>query len=253
MQNHGPETYGELNADVYDAWHAELDPTEAVRSLAALIEEGPAGPVLELAVGTGRVTIPLAATGVDLRGIDASEAMVARMRAKPGGERIPVTIGDMADVDPGGTDRFAMVFVVFSTFFFLLTQEEQVRCFGNVARRLLPGGRFVLECPMPDVGRYRRNQNLEVHRVDLDRVRLTAVRHDPVAQRFDGHHVLIGNDGIRLAPASMRYAWPSELDLMARLAGMERRFRWGGWGREPFTAEGGHISVYEKPAASAAA
>ncbi|MFB7761208.1 class I SAM-dependent DNA methyltransferase [Streptomyces xiamenensis] len=249
MENQGPETYGEHNADVYDEWHAALDPTDAVDRLAELIEDGPPGPVLELAVGTGRVTIPLAARGVDLRGIDASVAMVERMRAKPGGERIPVTIGDMADVDPEGDDRFAMVFVVFSTLFFLLTQEEQVRCFTNAARRLVPGGRFVLECPMPDVARYRHDQNLEVHQVGLDRVRLVAVRHDPVEQRFDGHHVLITNNGIRLAPASMRYAWPSELDLMARLAGLERRHRWGGWRREPFTAEGTYVTVYEKPAA----
>ncbi|HEX6352665.1 class I SAM-dependent methyltransferase [Actinophytocola sp.] len=247
MENYGPETYGELNADVYDEWHAALDPTEAVRGLAELIREGPAGPVLELAVGTGRVTIPLAEQGFDVRGIDASEAMVARMRAKPGGDRIPVTIGDMADVEPDTDERFAMVFVVFSTFFFLMTQEDQVRCFGGVAERLVPGGRFVLECPMPDVARYQRNQTVEVHEMGLGQVRLVAVRHDPVEQRFDGHHVLISNNGIRLAPASMRYAWPTELDLMARLAGLERRHRWGGWRGEPFRAEGNYVTVYEKP------
>ncbi|WP_326811070.1 class I SAM-dependent methyltransferase [Streptomyces scopuliridis] len=248
MEKHGPETYGELNADVYDEWH-DIDPTEAVRFLAELIKEGPAGPVLELAVGTGRVTIPLAAEGVDLRGVDASEAMVARMRAKPGGDQIPVTIGDMADVDPGTDDQFAMVFVVFSTFFFLMSQEEQVRCFDNVARRLLPGGRFVLECPMPDVARYDRRQRVEAHQVGLEHVRLTAVRHDPVEQRFEGHHVLITNDGIRLAPAFMRYAWPSELDLMARLAGLKFSGRWGGWHGEKFSGEGNYVTVYEKPAA----
>ncbi|NUT51552.1 MAG: class I SAM-dependent methyltransferase [Saccharothrix sp.] len=247
MENYGPGTYGALNADVYDDWHATLDPTDAVRRLAELIASGPAGPVLELAVGTGRVTIPLAAEGVDLRGIDASEEMVARLRAKPGGERIPVAIGDMADVDPGTDERFAMVFVVFMTFFFLLTQEEQLRCFANVAERLLPGGRFVLETPVPDLARYPRDQNLEVHRLGLDHVRLTAVVHDPVAQRFDGHHVLITNEGIRLAPASMRYAWPGELDLMARLAGLERRHRWGGWNHEPFRGQGNCVTVYEKP------
>jgi SAM-dependent methyltransferase len=247
MDNYGPETYGERNADVYDEWHAAHDPTDAVRGLTELIGQGPAGPVLELAVGTGRVTIPLAERGVDVRGIDASEAMVARMRAKPGGDRIPVTIGDMADVDPDTDDQFAMVFVVFSTFFFLMTQDDQVRCFANVARRLLPGGRFVLECPMPDVARYQRNQSVEVHQVGLDQVRLLTVRHDPVEQRFDGHHVLISDDGIRLAPASMRYAWPTELDLMARLAGLERRHRWGGWRQEPFRAIGDYVTVYEKP------
>ncbi|MFT7841779.1 class I SAM-dependent methyltransferase [Saccharothrix sp. BKS2] len=251
MRDLGPETYGDLNADVYDEWHAAHDPTETVRGLAELIEEGPAGPVFELAVGTGRVTIPLAALGIDLRGVDASEAMVSRMRAKPGGDRIPVVIGDMADVDDGTDDLFAMVFVVFSTFFFLQDQEEQVRCFANAAKRLLPDGRFVLECPMPDVARYQRNQTLETHQVGLDRVRLAAVRHDPVHQRLDGHHVLITEHGIKLAPAFMRYAWPAELDLMARLAGLRRAYRWGGWRREPFRAEGNYVTVYEKPATMA--
>lgn len=250
MQSFGPETYGEFNADVYDEWHAAHDPTDAVRGLTELIKEGPAGPVFELAVGTGRVTIPLAEAGVDVRGVDASEAMVARMRAKPGGDRIPVVIGDMADVDDGTDDLFAMVLIMFSTFFFLQTQEEQVRCFANAARRLLPGGRFVLECPMPDVARYERNQTLETHQVGLDRVRLAAVRHDPVEQRFEGHHVLITEQGTKLAPAFMRYAWPTELDLMARLAGLRRVHRWGGWHREPFRAEGNYITVYEKPATS---
>ncbi|RLK55028.1 class I SAM-dependent DNA methyltransferase [Actinokineospora cianjurensis] len=248
MEHYGPQTYGELNADVYDEWHADLDPADAVRCLADLIALGPPGPVLELAVGTGRVTIPLAARGVDLRGIDASEAMVARMRAKPGGERIPVAIGDMADVDPGTDDRFAMVFVVFSTFFFLMTQDEQVRCFTNVADRLLPGGRFVLECPVPDIARYQRDQSVDVHDVGLDHVRLVTVRHDPLNQRFDGHHVLISGAGIRLAPVSMRYAWPAELDLMARIAGLRPRHRWSGWKREPFRGQGMYVTVYEKPA-----
>ncbi|MBW4721464.1 class I SAM-dependent DNA methyltransferase [Saccharothrix obliqua] len=247
MRDLGPETYGELNVDVYDEWHAAHDPTEAVRGLVELISEGPAGPVFELAVGTGRVTIPLAEAGVELRGVDASPAMVARMRAKPGGERIPVVIGDMVDVDPGTDDLFAMVFVVFSTFFFLPDQEQQIRCFANVAERLLPGGRFVIECPMPDVARYERNQTLETYQVGIDRVRVVAVRHDPVEQRFEGHHVLITGEGTKLAPAFMRYAWPTELDLMARLAGLERRYRWGGWGREPFRGEGNYITVYEKP------
>lgn len=247
VENYGPGTYGEHNADVYDEWHSALDPTDAVRCLAELIEDGPAGPVLELAVGTGRVTIPLAELGFDVHGIDASAEMVARLRAKPGGERIPVTIGDMAEVAPATDDRFAMVFVVFSSFFFLLTQQDQVRCFTGVARRLLPGGRFVLECPMPQLDRYRRDQSVEVHQVGVDQVRLTTVRHDPVEQRLDGHHVLITNGGIRLAPASLRYAWPAELDLMAGLAGLRRRDRWGGWHREPFRAKDNYVTVYEKP------
>jgi SAM-dependent methyltransferase len=253
MERYGPETYGELNADVYDAWHDDLDPTDAVDLLASLAEEGPKGPVLELAVGTGRVTIPLVERGFDVRGIDASVAMVECLRAKPGGEQIDVTIGDMADVEIGTDESFSMVFVVFTTFFFLMTQDDQVRCFANVADRLVPGGRFVLECLVPDMARYPRGQSVDAHRVGLDHVRLVAVRHSPLEQRFDGQHVLITNDGVRLAPVSMRYAWPSELDLMARMAGLELRHRWGGWRRETFDGTGTHVSVYEKPLGGAAA
>jgi SAM-dependent methyltransferase len=247
MDRYGAETYGQLNADVYDAWHDDMDPTEAVDFLAELAAGGPAGPVLELAVGTGRVTLSLAERGIDVRGIDASAAMVERLRAKPGGDRIPVTIGDMADVDDGTDDAFALVFVVFTTFFFLLTQDEQVRCVANVADRLLPGGHFVLECLVPDLARYQRNQSLDTHRVDVDSVRLVAVRHSPARQRFDGQHVLLTNGDVRLAPVAMRYAWPSEIDLMARLAGLAPAGRWGGWRGQPFDGTGSHVSAYVKP------
>ena len=227
MERYGPETYGELNADVYDAWHVHMDATDAVDCLASLAGDGPPGPVLELAVGTGRVTIPLAERGIDIRGIDASEAMVERMRAKPGGDSIDVTIGDMADVAVPADQPFSLVFVVFTTFFFLLTQEDQVRCFANVAERLAPGGRFVLECLMPDPARYTRGQDVEAHRLEVDHVRLMLARHSAVTQRVDLQHVLISNDGVRLGPVSMRYVWPSELDLMGRLAGLGLRHRWG--------------------------
>jgi SAM-dependent methyltransferase len=247
MENYRSDTYGELNADIYDDWLAADDPTDAVRCLADLVHDGPAGPVLELGAGTGRVTIPLAESGVDVRAVEVSPAMVARMRAKPGGERIPVTIGDMVETMAATEDRFAMVFVVYSSFFVLMAQEDQVRCFTNVARRLLPGGRFVLECSMPDFSHFQRDQSLDTREVGLEHLKLAAVRHNPVEQRVDGHHVLITNSGIRLAPVSLRYAWPTELDLMARLAGLERRCRWGGWRREPFRGAGMYVTVYEKP------
>lgn len=241
MEGYEPRTYGDLVADIYDELYADLDPGAAVETLAALAGEGP---VLELAIGTGRVALPLAARGLEVHGIDASEAMVERLRAKPGGDRIPVTMGDFADVGVEGS--FSLVFVGFNTFFALTTQEAQVRCFANVAARLAPGGVFALEGFVPDLGRFRNNQAVTAPVVELDRVMLDVSRHDPVEQRIDAHHVIVTRDGIRLQPVHIRYAWPPELDLMARLAGMRLRERWADWDRSPFTEESGrHVSVYE--------
>jgi SAM-dependent methyltransferase len=241
VEGYEARTYGDLIADVYDELYGELDPATAVEVLAALAGGGPA---LELAIGTGRIALPLADRGVEVHGIDVSEAMVERLRAKPGGDRIPVTIGDFADVGVDG--RFALVFVVFNTFFALTSQEDQVRCFANVAARLTDGGVFVLEAFMPDLARFRRHQTVTAPTVDVDRVMLDVTRHDPVAQRIDSQHILISESGIRLQPVHIRYAWPAELDLMAQLARMRLRDRWADWDRSPFTADSDkHVSVYE--------
>jgi SAM-dependent methyltransferase len=246
MDRYGPETYGEQIADVYDTWHAGMDPAATVDVLASLA--GP-GPVLELGIGTGRVAIPLAERGLEVHGIDASPAMVEQMRAKPGGSGIDVTFGHLANV---AVDRsFSLVFVVFNTFFALLTQDDQVRCFANVAQRLVPGGCFSLEGFVPDVARFDSGQRVHVIDLDIDRVRLDVSVHRPVEQRVDAQHVVITGDGVRLVPVALRYAWPSELDLMARLAGLRLRHRWGGWNREPFDdGSQKHVSVYEKPPSS---
>jgi len=235
-------TYGERIAEVYDEWHAGLDPSDAV---AALAELAGAGPVLELAIGTGRIALPLAERGVEVHGIDASEAMVAKLREKPSGNRIPVTMGDFADVGVAGA--YPLIFIGFNTFFALLTQEEQVRCFANVAARLEPGGAFVLEGFVPDLARFDRGQRVSAIEVELDVVRTDASRHDPVTQRVTSQHLVLTADGVRLYPVSLRYAWPTELDLMARLAGLELAERWGGWRKEPFTADSErHVSVYRR-------
>jgi len=235
-------TYGERIAEVYDEWHAGLDPSDAV---AALAELAGAGPVLELAIGTGRIALPLAERGVEVHGIDASEAMVAKLREKPSGNRIPVTMGDFADVGVAGA--YPLIFIGFNTFFALLTQEEQVRCFANVAARLEPGGAFVLEGFVPDLARFDRGQRVSAIEVELDVVRIDASRHDPVTQRVTSQHLVLTADGVRLYPVSLRYAWPTELDLMARLAGLELAERWGGWRKEPFTADSErHVSVYRR-------
>jgi SAM-dependent methyltransferase len=200
------------------------------------------GPVLELGIGTGRVALPLARRGHEVHGIDASEAMVEKLRAKTG--EIPVIIGDFAELDVGG--EFHLVYVVFNTFFALLSQEDQVRCFSNVARRLREGGVFVIEAFVPDMTRWDQDQRVEALGVENDSVILGVSRHDPVGQRVSSNHLVVSEMGVKMYPVRLRYAWPSELDLMARLAGLRLRERWGGWRREPFTASSvKHVSVYE--------
>lgn len=236
-------TYGERVAEIYDDWYSDYD--EAAVELLAELARG--GRALELGIGTGRVALPLARTGIEVHGIDASPAMVAKLRAKPGGDRVPVTIGDFAEVGVGG--EFKLVYVVFNTIFALASQEEQVRCFRNVAARLAPGGAFLLEAFVPDVTRFTGGQVNRATVVTADRVELDVSRHDPVEQRVVGQTVRITDGAVRLYPVQLRYAWASELDLMARLAGLRLRHRWGGWRREPFTAESTkHVSVYEQGA-----
>jgi SAM-dependent methyltransferase len=242
MTAHDPAAYGDRIAEVYDDLHATR--TEADHAAAVLADLARGGPVLELGIGTGRIALPLAERGVAVHGIDASEAMVARLRAKPGGAEIPVTLGDFADVAVDGS--LSLIFVAFNTFFALLSQEEQVRCFRNVADHLAPGGVFVIEAFVPDLSRFARNQNLTTVRVDDESVLLDASLHDPVGQRLASQHIVITEGGTRLYPVQLRYAWPAELDLMAQLAGLRLRERWGGWQRGPFTAaDGQHVSVYE--------
>jgi SAM-dependent methyltransferase len=244
MGEYQPSTYGDRIADLYDRLYAgRASHTELAVEFLAKLAAG--GPVLELGIGTGRVALPLAARGVAVHGIDASEAMVAKLRAKPGGSAIPVTMGNFAEVQVDAT--FSLVFVVFNTFFGLLSQEEQVRCFGNVAAHLQPGGAFLIEAFVPDPARFDRGQRTQTVRVEVNEVELDAARHDPLTQRVTSHHVVLTEQGVRLYPVQIRYAWPSELDLMARLAGLRPRERWGGWQREPFTAaSSGHVSVYER-------
>jgi hypothetical protein len=245
VKGYDPTTYGERIAHVYDEWYGqgEFPSTEpTVDFLAGLA--GPGKRALELAIGTGRIALPLVERGVEVHGIDTSEAMVAKLREKPGGERIPVTMGDFADV--AVEDTFGLVYVVFNTFFALPSQDEQVRCFANVAARLDEGGLFVLEVFVPDPARFAGGR-VSVSRVEADRVQLELNTLDLVAQRSDAQHLVIGPEGFRLYPTSIRWAHPSELDLMARLAGLRLRERLGGWREEPFTAKSEHhISVYER-------
>jgi len=248
VKGFGAGTFGERMADVYDAWYGtrRADATTQ-QSVDVLAELAAGGTVLELAIGTGRVALPLAARGLTVHGIDASPAMVSKLREKPGGDAIPVTIGDFADVGVAGP--FDLVFLVFNTLFNLPTQGEQVRCFRNVARRLSARGVFVVEAFVPDLAGFVDRQAVRTVHVTADSATLEASLHDPVAQTVQYQYIEITPAGTRLYPVPMRYAWPSELDLMARLAGLELLQRWGGWDRSPFTASSsGHVSVYARGA-----
>jgi SAM-dependent methyltransferase len=242
VQDYTQKTYGSEWAAEYDEFHRDIDPTPAAETIAELA----AGrSVLELAIGTGRISVPLAERGVDIHGVDISEEMVARLREKPGGAEIPVTMGDFSDVDYGGT--FPLIFLGFNTIFGLETQEDQVRLFANVARHLTEDGIFLLEAFVPDLTRYQRDQSISVLKVERESVDLDLARHDPVAQRIDVQVATVGAGGTKLRPIRLRYAYPPELDLMARLAGLRLRERWGGWDREPFTRDSRlHVSVYRR-------
>jgi SAM-dependent methyltransferase len=233
IEEYRPSTYGDRFAEIYDEW-VDMHALDTDAAVAFLAEQAGSGPVLELAVGTGRIALPLAERGIDVRGIDSSEAMVARLRSKPGGDQIPVTIADFADVSVEGC--YALVYLIFNTLFALQTQDAQIRCFQNVAAHLAQGGVFVVETFVPDLSRFDRDQRIETERVGVDRVWLDVARHHPVEQRVESLHVLLREEGARFYPVQIRYAYPSELDLMARLAGLELRERFDGWGRKPFTA-----------------
>ena len=232
-------SFDEEVAESYDN-HPRGDEAEAVAFLEELARGGPA---LELAIGTGRIALPLAARGIRVDGIDLSEAMVAKLRTKPGGDELSVTIGDFADVPVEG--NYCLIYVVYNTLFNLLTQDDQVRCFENVAAHLTDDGLFVVEAGVPnDFYRLRNNQHVDAEAIGVDEVRLDVAQHDPVAQMLEESHVTLSRDGIRLNPIVQRYAWPSELDLMARIAGLRLKERWDGWRRQPFTSTRNCVSVY---------
>jgi SAM-dependent methyltransferase len=218
----------------YDADYAGMPVDTAVDVLAELAGDGSA---LELAIGTGRIALPLAARGVPVAGLDLSEAMVAQLRAKPGGEALPVTIGDMTTTRLDG--RFRLVYLVFNTIGNLTTQEQQVACFANAAAHLEPGGHFVIEVGVPPLRRLPPGERHHVfHHADGD---WGIDEFDAATQRMTGHYVIDG----RASTIPFRYVWPSELDLMARLAGMELAERWEDWDASPFTHESErHVSVW---------
>ena len=217
------------------------DEKETVDFLAELAGDGPA---LELAVGSGRIAIPLAARGVPVDGIELSDDMLSVLRRRPGGDQVHVVSGDMTTVTTGRT--YPLVFLIFNTIFNLLSQDDQVRCFENATRHLTQDGVFLVEAAVPSAWT-PQNQYVHAERVEVDQVVLDVCRYDPVTQLLDENHVRLGSAGVHLRPISCRLAWPAELDLMARLAGLRLKDRWSGWQREPFTADSvRHVSVYAR-------
>jgi len=237
-ENHFDERVAARYDETIGSWGDPIVIESAVDFLATLASGGSA---LELGIGTGRIALPLSGRGVHVHGIDLSEAMVARLRAKSGGREIPVTIGDFATTRVEGS--FSLAYVVFNTIMNLRTQEAQVACFENAASHLARHGLFVVEIMLPELQRLPRGETFVPFAVSAEHLGLD--EYDVVQQGLTSHHYYPGEGEYETFPG--RYAWPSELDLMARMAGMTLRERWGGWRREPFTAESdAHVSVWEK-------
>jgi SAM-dependent methyltransferase len=240
MDRYDEDTYGERVADVYDTIYPDLDDG----CVEFLTERAKGGRALELGVGTGRVAIPLSTNGIEVHGIDASKAMLARLDEKPGAERITTHHGSFEAFNLGMT--FNLIYVVFNTFYALLSQQAQISCFQHVARHLDKAGVFVLELFVPSPGRIASDPFVRVTDMTDQSVRLDLSIHDPFTQQISSQLITLSQDGVRLYPVKLRYVWPSELDLMARVAGMQLRERFGSWNRDEFNAESGkHISVYQ--------
>ena len=237
--------FGERVAATYDETAEVYRPGAADAAAEVLAGLAGGGRALELGIGTGRIALPLARRGVDVHGIDLSRAMVARLRAKPGGDAIGVTIGDFATTRVDG--GFSLVYLVFNTIMNLTSQDAQVACFRNAAAHLEPGGCFVIEVGVPDLRRLLPGQDVIPWHISPER--WVFYSYDVATQAMRGHYIEFTDGRGEYRSIPFRYVWPAELDLMARLAGMRLRERWGGWAREPYTSESGqHVSVWEKPA-----
>jgi SAM-dependent methyltransferase len=244
MDGYDPTAYGAAIADVYDDLYRD-DAMATAAAIRCLRDLAGGGAVLELGVGTGRLALPLAASGLHVHGIDASPEMLDRLAAKPGGSDIDVTLADFSSFEVAG--RFALAFLVFNTIFALPDQDAQVRCFECVAAHLESGGCFVIETFVPNPARFSEGQSLRLRTMTPERVALDVARIDPVTQFMYTTQVDLRDGGLRLYAANHRYAWPAELDLMARIAGLRLENRWQDWDQKPFTAMSqSHVSVYRK-------
>jgi SAM-dependent methyltransferase len=242
---HDEGYFDERIAATYDEDSAEMfDPAVVEPAVEVLARLAGAGRALELGIGTGRIAVPLAQRGVPVHGIDVSQAMVARLREKPGADDIEVTIGDFATTRVSGT--FSLVYLVYNTIGNLTSQEAQVACFRNAAAHLEPGGCFVIEVGVPSLRRLPPGERFHVFGASDGYWGID--EYDVATQAAVSHHLTIVDGRVERFSMPFRYVWPAELDLMAELAGMRLRERWAGWRREPFTAESEqHVSVWEKP------
>lgn len=236
--------FGEGIAEQYDGSPgSEFDPAVVAATVDFLAEQARGGRALELGIGTGRIALPLAARGVSVHGIDLSKAMVRQLRAKAGGDAIPVTIGDFSTTRVEGS--FSLAYLVFNTIENLTTQDAQVACLANAAAHLERGGRFVIECGIPDLRRLPHGETAVVF--DLSEEHVGIDEYDVANQGLISHHFTRVDGRFEYSAGPFRYVWPAELDLMARMAGMHLSQRWSGWHREQFTSESRkHISVWEK-------
>jgi SAM-dependent methyltransferase len=237
--------FGERVAAFYDERLGHMDSEEATGPVVDLLSElAGDGAALELAIGTGRIALPLSRKGVRVAGMDNSEAMLKRLRAKPGADAIESVLGDMTTTRIDG--EFTVAYLVFNTISNLTTQDLQVAAFENAARHLVSGGRFVIENGVPDLQRLPLGQTVIPFRADPEGVSYDV--YDVVTQNFSSQHFYFVDGKVEAFPVEFRYAWPAELDLMARIAGLALENRWAGWQREPFTnLSGSHVSVYRKP------
>jgi SAM-dependent methyltransferase len=247
-----PAGYGDNWADVYDAYvsdrSASLDPTPVAEFLIKLAR---GGPVLELGIGNGRIALPLAEAGLAVRGIDASERMLALLRSKVESkgldDRVSWFKGDFSCFK--SPTRYPLIYAIYDAVLLLPRQEDQLNCFGHAGRALEPEGRFVIEAHVPNPAAFVDNKRLEIVRVGGSTIEIRVNEHRPVEQQFVGNYIWFGEGGVRVKPLLMRYAWPSELDLMAKLAGLKLEGRYGGWRGEIFDASStSHVSVYVKVA-----
>jgi SAM-dependent methyltransferase len=240
--------FDERIAATYDRSEADMfEPAVVEPAVDFLVELAAAGQALELGIGTGRIALPLARRGVPVHGIELSKAMVAKLRAKPGGESIPVTIGDFATVEVDGT--FKVAYLVFNTIMNLTTQSAQVACFRNVAAHLEPAGCFVVEVGVPELQRLPPGETVRAFHVSATSWGFDEI--DVATQKLTSHHFELVDERIERSAIPFRYVWPAELDLMAELAGMSLQGRWSGWKREPFTRDSRkHVSVWVKPPTS---
>jgi SAM-dependent methyltransferase len=237
--------FGEPVAANYDDPSDRMFQPAAIEPAVSLLAElAGSGRALELAIGTGRIGLPLSRRGVPVHGIELSQAMLARLRSKPGGEAIDVTIGDMATTRVDGT--FTVAYLVFNTINNLTSQEAQVACFRNVAGHLAPGGCFVIETSIPDLRQLPPGQDIRGSQAGPERI--VSYSYDHATQQYRGHYVTFTGGTGQYRTIPFRYVWPSELDLMAQLAGLRLRDRWADWNREPFTSDSrSHVSVWQKP------